>query len=99
MFGINIITSPFNSNNPYSVFRVDKEKEGNIWFGTFVAGAFRYDGNIAPGVRSMIQDKNGYFWLSNFKSKYKIEPNTLEYKKIKGIEKDKPYLLQFRIIG
>ena len=72
-----------------------------------MAGAFRYDGksflwigekelsilpdDIAPGVRSMIQDKNGYFWLSNFKSKYKIEPNTLEYKKIKGVEKGKPY--------
>lgn len=106
-FGIDTLTSPFNSNNPYSVFRVDKDKEGNIWFGTFVAGAFRYDGKsflwfdekelsilpdgIAPGVRSMIQDKNGYFWLSNFKNKYKIEPNTLEYKKIKGIEKNKPY--------
>jgi len=105
-FGIDTLTSPFNSNNPYSVYGVDKDEEGNIWFGTFVAGAFRYDGksflwigekelsilpgDIAPGVRSMIQDKNGYFWLSNFKSKYKIEPNKLEYKKLKGFEKDKP---------
>ena len=105
-FGIDTLTNPFNSNNPYSVYGVDKDKEGNIWIGTFVAGAFRYDGksflwidekelsilpgNIAPGVRSMLQDKDGYFWLSNFKSKYKIESNTLEYKKIKGVEKDKP---------
>ncbi|PHS67615.1 MAG: hypothetical protein COB12_02425 [Flavobacterium sp.] len=104
--GIDTLTSPFDSNNPYSVYGVNKDKEGNIWFGTFVAGAFRYDGkaflwidekelsilpgNIAPGVRSMIQDKDGYFWLSNFKSKYEIEPNTLEYKKLKGVEKDKP---------
>jgi ligand-binding sensor domain-containing protein len=105
-FGIDTLISPFDSNNPYSVFRIDKDKEGNIWFGTFVAGAFRYDGKaflwfgekelsilpdgIAPGVRSIIQDKHGYFWLSNFISKYKIEPNRLEYKKLKGIEKDKP---------
>ena len=35
----------------------------------------------------MIQDKDGYFWLSNFISKYKIEPNNLQYEKIKVIEK------------
>jgi ligand-binding sensor domain-containing protein len=105
-FGIDTLVSPFNSNNPYSVFKVNKDKDGNIWFGTFVAGAFRYDGHsflwfdekelsilpdgTAPGVRSMIQDKDGYFWLSNFISKYKIEPNTLGYKKLKAVEKDKP---------
>jgi ligand-binding sensor domain-containing protein len=44
----------------------------------------------AGGVRSIIQDKDGYFWLSNFKSKYMIDANTSMYKKIKGIEKDKP---------
>jgi ligand-binding sensor domain-containing protein len=105
-FGIDTLISSFNSNNPYSVYGVNKDKDGNIWFGTFVAGAFRYDGKsflwfaekelsilpnaTAPAVRSIIQDKDGYFWLSNFKSKYKIEANTLAYKKFKGIEKDKP---------
>jgi ligand-binding sensor domain-containing protein len=105
-FGIDTLTSPFNSNNPYSVYGLDKDKDGNIWIGTFAAGVFRYDGesflwfdekelsilpgNIAPGVRSMLQDKDGYFWLSNFKSKYKIEPIILGYEKIKGVEKDKP---------
>ncbi|MGB1218294.1 MAG: ligand-binding sensor domain-containing protein [Flavobacteriales bacterium] len=106
-FGIDTLISPFDSNNPYSIYGVDKDKEGNVWFGTFVAGAFRYDGKsflwidekelsilpdgIAPGVRSILQDKDGYFWLSNFKSKYKIESNTLEYKKLKGVEKEKPH--------
>ncbi len=105
-FGIDTLISPFNSNNPYSVFGVDKDKDGNIWFGTFVAGAFRYDGKsilwigekelsilpdgTAAGVRSIIQDKDGYFWLSNFKSRYKIDPNNLQYEKIKGVEKEKP---------
>ena len=105
-FGIDTLVSPFNNNNPYSVYKVNKDKDGNIWFGTFVAGAFRYDGQsfmwfgenelsilpngTAPGVRTMLQDKDGYFWLSNFISKYKIEQNTLEYEKINGIEKDKP---------
>ncbi|MEQ1797913.1 MAG: two-component regulator propeller domain-containing protein, partial [Lacibacter sp.] len=105
-FGIDTLISPFNSNNPYSVYGINKDKDGNIWFGTFVAGAFRYDGKsflwfdekelsilpdgTAAGVRSIIQDKDGYFWLSNFKSKYKIVSNNLSYEKIKGIEKDKP---------
>ncbi len=91
------------NNTPYAVFGVNKDKDGNIWFGTATAGAFRYDGKSflwfgekelstlpdgrVPGVRSMIQDKDGYFWLSNFISKYKIEPNNLQYEKIKVIEK------------
>ena len=105
-FGIETEGVPFkgHNNSPYAVFGLNKDKDGNIWFGTASAGAFRYDGNSflwfgekelstlpdgrVPGVRSMIQDKNGYFWLSNFKSKYKIEPNNLQYEKIKGVEKE-----------
>lgn len=113
-FEIDTLISPFNSNNPYSVYSVNKDKDGNIWFGTFVAGAFRYDGKSflwfdekelsilpdgsAPGVRSIIQDKEGYFWLSNFKSKYKIEGDTSAYKKVKGIEKDKPHYFNSGIV-
>jgi len=114
-FGIDTLISPFNSNNPYSVYGVNKDKDGNIWFGTFVAGAFRYDGKsflwfdekelsilpngTASGVRSIIQDKEGCFWLSNFKSKYKIEANTSAFKKLKGIEKDKPQYFNSGIVG
>ena len=101
-FGIDTLISQFNSNSPYDVFGVNKDKDGNIWFGTFVAGAFRYDGKSflwfdekelsivddrAPGVRSMIQDKDGYFWLSNFYSKYKINPNLSNgYEKMKAVD-------------
>lgn len=113
-FGIDTLVSPFNTNNPYSVYGVNKDKAGNIWFGTFVAGAFRYDGQSflwfdekelsilpdesAPGVRSIIQDKEGYFWLSNFIYKYSIEAKTSVYKKIRGIEKDKPYYFNSGIV-
>lgn len=89
--------------SPYTVFGVDKDKGGNIWFGTVIAGAFRYDGTSflwigekelsrledgrEPGVRSMLEDKDGYMWLSNFKSKYKIktEPST-SYEKLPAID-------------
>jgi len=90
-FGWEVEGVPFESNNnsPYAVFGVNKDREGNIWFGTATAGAFRYDGSSVlwigerelsmlpdgrvPGVRCMLQDKDENFWLSNFKSKYKID--------------------------
>lgn len=72
--------------NPYSVFGIDKDKEGNIWFGTAIAGAFRFNGNSflwigekelsilddgrVPGVRSILEDEEGHIWLSNFLSRY-----------------------------
>jgi ligand-binding sensor domain-containing protein len=113
-FGIDTLMSPFNSNNPYSVYGVNKDKDGNIWFGTFVAGAFRYDGKsfmwfdekelsilsdgTAGGVRSIIQDKDGYFWLSNFTSRYKIESNNLQYENIKGVKNEKPLYFNSGIV-
>ena len=91
------------NESPYTVFGIDKDKNGNIWFGTVLAGAFRFDGNSflwigekelsrlesgqEPGVRSILEDKNGHIWLSNFKSKYKIERNhNLGYEKMKAVD-------------
>ncbi len=104
-FGIEPGGVPFegNNNGPYAVYGVNKDKDGNIWFGTVMAGAFRYDGNSfiwfgekelttlpdgrVPGVRSMIQDKDGYFWLSNFYSKYKINPDLPKgYERLKAVD-------------
>ncbi|MGB0981984.1 MAG: ligand-binding sensor domain-containing protein [Winogradskyella sp.] len=92
-----------NNNSPYAVFGVNKDKNGNIWIGTATAGVFRFNGDSllwigekelstlldgrVPGVRSMIQDKDGYFWLSNFYSKYKINPNLPKgYEKVKAVD-------------
>lgn len=105
-FGVETEGVPFKgiNNTPYGVFGVNKDKDGNIWFGTATAGAFRFDGKTflwfgekelstlpdgrVPGVRSIIQDKDGYFWISNFLSKYKIDP-----KLPKGYEKTKAVYL------
>lgn len=100
-FGIE--TSQGNNNSPYAVFGVNKDKAGNVWFGTESAGAFRYDGETflwfgekelstlpdgrVPGVRSIIQDMDGNYWLSNFYSKYRIAPNLHNgYEKMKAVE-------------
>ncbi len=91
------------SYSPYTVFGIDKDKEGHLWLGTVIAGAFRYDGESflwigdkeisrlpdgrEPGVRSMLQDRDGYMWLSNFKSKYAIDANSPNrYTKLKAID-------------
>lgn len=108
-FGTEVKGLSFKNMNssPYSVFGIDKDKAGNLWIGTVVAGAFRFDGESflwfpekelstlpdgrVPGVRSMLEDKNGYFWLSNFISKYKIndQGESVNYEKLTGIEKSK----------
>lgn len=98
--------------SPYAVFGIDKDRDGNLWIGTVEAGAFCYDGEKflwigekelstlpdgrVPGVRSMLQDKDGYMWLSNFFSKYKLENNNKTYKKVKSVARDHP-LLQDKI--
>jgi len=88
--------------SPYTVFGIDKDKSGNLWLGTVLAGAFRFDGDSflwigekelsrledgrEPGVRSILEDMNGHIWLSNFKSKYKIKPNTNEYERLSAVD-------------
>ena len=105
-FGGDVIGLSFKDMNssPYSVFGIDLDKNGNLWIGTVVAGAFRFDGKSflwigedelstlpdgrVPGVRSLLQDKEGYFWLSNFISKYQIsvQDSIVSYEKLKGID-------------
>ena len=55
-----------------------------LWFGEKELSTLP-DGRV-PGVRSMIQDKDGYFWLSNFYSKYRIDPVLPKgYEKLKAV--------------
>lgn len=69
-----------NHPNPYGVYTIYNDSKGNIWFGTATLGACRYNGKIfnwiseedvteihngpANGVRSIIEDKDGYFWFN-----------------------------------
>lgn len=73
--------NPSPSFNPYEVYNIQKDSKGNIWFGTSVFGACRYDGvshlwiseremteidpGPAPGVRSILEDHKGDFWFSS----------------------------------
>ena len=99
---LNAGTFGTHDKGPYLVYGVDKDKEGNLWIGTERAGAFRYNGHSflwfgekelstlpdgrVPAVRSMLQDRDGYFWLSNFHSKYKINPFLPKgYEKVRAV--------------
>ncbi|MFK8105161.1 MAG: two-component regulator propeller domain-containing protein [Saprospiraceae bacterium] len=95
------------NSSPYAVYGIDQDKAGNLWIGLIVAGAFRYDGKSflwipetelstledgrVPGVRSLLEDKNGDFWLSNFISRYRIneDQGVVAYEKLKGVDTDK----------
>ncbi len=98
------VSFPGMNNSPYAVYGLNKDKAGNLWIGTITAGAFRYDGESflwigekelstlpdgrVPGVRSMIEDKDGHLWLSNFISKYRIKADGANgaYEKLVGID-------------
>ena len=59
-----------------------------VWFGTASLGACRYDGssfvwvghgeNANFGVRSIVEEKDGRFWLSNCVSRFAEEPPSQE---------------------
>lgn len=71
--------------SPYDVYTIFKDSKGCVWFGTAMLGACRYDGstfawagtgeNGSFGVRSIVEDKDGAFWLSNCVSRFVEDPH------------------------
>jgi ligand-binding sensor domain-containing protein len=77
---------PHVGHSPYGVYCIYEDKSGTMWFGTSDSGIYRYDGktvtwmydeqlSITPeggafGIRSMIEDDNGNFWITNTRYKY-----------------------------
>jgi ligand-binding sensor domain-containing protein len=71
--------------SPYDVYTIFKDSKGHLWFGTAILGACRFDGtsfawaghgeNGSFGVRSIVEDKDGTFWLSNCVSRFAEDPN------------------------
>lgn len=72
--------------DPYAVYCIYEDTKGNIWFGTAVLGACRYNGHSfdwiseqdmtelhdgpSNGIRSVAEDRNGSFW---FNTAYRYE--------------------------
>jgi ligand-binding sensor domain-containing protein len=75
---------------PYAVYCIYKDTKGNVWFGTNPLGVFRYNGKTfdwiseadvtelhngpANGVRSIAEDKDGYFWFNTL-YRYRVYGN------------------------
>ena len=101
---------PNSAVNPYSIFSVYKDSKGNIWFGTAYLGIYLFDGKEISwmyenqltetprggdfGIRSMIEDEAGNYWICNANYKYTLFPNdnvtdglkSINYKRQVGIE-------------
>ena len=85
---------PNASYNPYGIYTLYKDSKGTVWFGTSSLGVCRYDGKSISwlyerhltetpeggsfGIRSIIEDKDGYFWFCNTRYRYEILPNSIE---------------------
>jgi ligand-binding sensor domain-containing protein len=101
---------PNSSVNPYSIYSVYKDTKGYIWFGTAYLGIYLFDGKEVSwmyekqltetpgggdfGIRSMIEDEDGNYWICNANYKYTLLPNdsvsdglkSINYKRQVGIE-------------
>lgn len=92
---------PDVSYNPYGVYDIYKDSKGHMWFGTSNLGVYQYDGKDLRwmyeqqltetpeggsfGIRSIIEDKDGYIWMCNPKYKYTILPDTTTTNDLKSI--------------
>ena len=86
---------PNVSFSPYGIYTMYRDDKGSVWFGTASLGLCRYDGKSinwlyekhltetpsggAFGIRSIIEDENGYFWFCNTRYRYEILPNNSEH--------------------
>ena len=90
--------------SPYDVYTIFKDSKGNVWFGTAILGACRYDGktfawlpdeelrNGSFGTRSIIEDKDGRFWFCNTLHRYAVDlsdPARPSFKREDGIRDPK----------
>jgi hypothetical protein len=76
--------------SPYGVYTIHRDRRGSLWFGTAILGVCRYDGSSFSwitedeltelevgavfGVRGIIEDKDGKFWLGNLLHRYDADP-------------------------
>lgn len=86
--------------SPYDVYTIFKDSKGNVWFGTAMLGACRYDGksfawlpeeelrNGSFGTRSISEDKDGRFWFCESLHRYSVDlsdPAGPSFKRENGI--------------
>ena len=93
---------PNTPYNPYSVYSIYKDSKGHMWFGTSNLGVYRFDGETISwmyedeltnipgggsfGIRSVIEDKEGYYWICNTHQKFDIASEAISDKPVDLIQ-------------
>ena len=90
--------------SPYGVYTIHQDSKGYLWFGTVAFGLCHYDGKSfgwmyereltetpgggSFGIRSIMEDKHGKFWINNTGQRFVIspEPGEVQYKKEAGVD-------------
>ncbi len=76
--------------SPYEVYSIYRDSRGHMWIGTSNFGVCRYDGRSWSwlyeehlskvgggrhfGIRSIIEDKGGAYWICNTKFRFRVRP-------------------------
>lgn len=87
---------PGARSSPYGIFSIHRDSHGHMWIGTGNFGVLRYDGTsfgwlyedhliYAPnggmfGLRSVIEDRDGAYWICNTRYKFRVEPGSKDGK-------------------
>lgn len=90
--------------SPLGIYGIYKDKQGHMWFGTLCGGVFHFNGDSlhwimekelqelddgrVPGIRSIIEDKDGNFWFSHTLNRYRVSESgdsKFGYEKLDGI--------------
>lgn len=95
--------------SPYDVYTIYRDRQGTLWFGTAELGVCRFDGKSFDwlyedhlthtpeggsfGIRSILEDKDGAFWICNTRYRFRMAPSgpngkatgLIDYKTEKGV--------------
>lgn len=85
--------------SPYGLYSLYQDSKGVVWFGTAALGVCRYDGNSISwlyerqltetpnggdfGIRSIVEDKDGYFWFCNSRFRYDVSSEVTDNAQVK----------------
>jgi ligand-binding sensor domain-containing protein/uncharacterized membrane-anchored protein YhcB (DUF1043 family) len=100
---------PNSFSNNYQVWGIHEDKNGNIWFATYLGGLFLFDGtdffeqSRKLGFKSdsyftILEDTDGIIYFSSFDGVYSYNPKTKQtsnFGKAEGISSELVYTMAF----
>jgi ligand-binding sensor domain-containing protein len=90
--GIGVRVDQDKKPSEYGIYTIYQDQSGCLWFGTATQGLCRYDGSSfgwmyereltetpeggSFGIRSIMEDRDGLFWICNVQQRYAISSKT-----------------------